>query len=289
VAPDGGARPKVVALLPAWNAERFITPVLDSWANQTYPNLQVLISDDASTDRTAEICADFAARHANFELLRQPRRLGWVGNTNALLQQADGAYFMFAAHDDIPMATYVARLLGLLEDNPQAVLSFSDLQWRLAIDRSTSRNVHVYRDLDGVSDRLERGLRAARRAGIPPSHLVTVAYRGLFRAGSARQIGGLRRHMAGEYGADWPWLLHLSLLGEFVRIPEALIEKVYRPTNLSMGWKGSVWQHIGVVAACLRVTVIAELSLAERFQIQRELLECRVKGLLRRSLNWWRR
>jgi glycosyltransferase involved in cell wall biosynthesis len=279
----------VVALLPVWNAERFIAPVLDSWANQTYPNLQVLISDDASTDRTAEICADFAARHAKFELLRQPRRLGWVGNTNALLSRADGAYFMFAAHDDIPMATYVARLLGLLEDNQQAVLSFSDIWWRNGPDNSKSPNLYVYRDLDGVSNRLERSVRAARRIGIPPSYLITVAYRGLFRASAARQVGGLHRHMAGEYGADWPWLLHLALLGEFVRVPEALIEKVTWPTSLSGSWKGSVWQHVGVVAACLRVTVIAELSLAERIKIQRELLEGRLKGLLWRSLNCWRR
>jgi len=275
--------------MPAWNAESFIAPVLDSWAKQTYPNLQVLISDDASTDRTAEICADFAARHANFELLRQPRRLGWVGNTNALLRQAGGAYFLFAAHDDSPMATYVERLLDLLESNPQAVLSFSDLQWRLSTDSSASPNLYVYRDLEGVSNRLERGLRAARRAGIPPSYLVTVAYRGLFRASAARQVGGLHRHMAGEYGADWPWLLHLSLLGEFVRIPEALIEKVYRPTSLSMRWKGTAWQHIGVAGACLRVTVNADLTFAERFQIQRELVKYCLKRLLRQTPIWWRR
>ena len=53
---EGATLPRAVALLPARNAESFIEPVLESLAAQTYPNLEVLISDDASTDRTAEIC-----------------------------------------------------------------------------------------------------------------------------------------------------------------------------------------------------------------------------------------
>jgi glycosyltransferase involved in cell wall biosynthesis len=81
---DRDSLPKVVALMPAWNAESFIVPVLESLAAQTYPNLEVLISDDASADRTVGICEEFKARHANFRLIRQPRNFGWIGNVNAL-------------------------------------------------------------------------------------------------------------------------------------------------------------------------------------------------------------
>jgi glycosyltransferase involved in cell wall biosynthesis len=276
---DRSSLPKVVALMPAWNAERFIVPVLESLAAQTYPNLEILISDDASTDRTAEICEEFGARHANFRLVRQPRNLGWIGNVNALLRKAEGEYFFFAFHDDLLRPSYVERLVDALDTNPRAVLAFSDMIRRVVA--AEPENIKVYLDLEGVTDRLERGIRVARKWGKSPSYVVMLANRGLFRSSAARQVGGLRRHIAGEFGADWPWLLHLSLLGEFVRVPEALVEKCYRHTSLSASWKYSVWQRLGALIACMRETRRAKLPIVEELTIQRKLIEYAFKR------QWW--
>jgi glycosyltransferase involved in cell wall biosynthesis len=278
---DRSSLPKVVALMPAWNAESFIVPVLESLAAQTYPNLQVLISDDASTDGTAAICEEFAARHANFRLIRQPRNLGWVGNVNDLLRKANGEYFFFAFHDDLPRPSYVERLVDALESNRRAVLAFSDMIRRVVAAEPGPENIKVYLDLEGVTDRLERGIRVARKWGKSPSYVVMLANRGLFRSSAARQVGGLRRHIAGEFGADWPWLLHLSLLGEFVRVPEALVEKCYRHTNLSASWKYSVWQRLGVLTACMTEIRRAKLPIAEELTIQGKLVEFALKR------QWW--
>lgn len=286
---DGASLPKVVALMPAWNAENFIFPVLESLAAQNYPNLEILISDDASTDRTVEICEQFKAQHTNFRLIRQPRNLGWIGNVNALLEEAEGEYFLFASHDDLLKPRYVACLVDTLERNPKAVLAFSDMVRRVVATQSESflatdpapANIQTYLDLEGVASRRERGVRVARKWGRPPSYVVMLAHRGLFRATAARTVGGLRRHFAGEFGADWPWLLHLSLLGEFVRVPEALIEKCYRPTTLSASWRFSVWQRLGVLVSCMRETRRAKLPIADELAIQRALLEYALKR------QWW--
>jgi glycosyltransferase involved in cell wall biosynthesis len=267
--------------MPAWNAEQFIVPVLESLAAQTYPNLQVLISDDASTDRTAAICEEFVARHPNFRLIRQPRNLGWIGNVNALLSAADGKYFFFAFHDDWPMPAYVERLVDALESNPRAVLSFSDMLRRGATARQVVDDIKVYLDLEGITNRVERGVRVARRQGKPPSYLVMVANRGLFRASAARQVSGMRRHIAGEFGADWPWLLSLSLVGEFVRVPEVLVEKRYRPGSLSATFKHSAWQWLGLYLGCVREIRRAKLPLAEELMIYRELVGYPLKR------RWW--
>lgn len=275
------APPRVVALMPAWNAESFILPVLESLAAQTYPNLQILISDDASTDRTAEICKEFEACHANCRLIRQPRNLGWIGNVNALLSKAEGEYFFFAFHDDLLRPSYVGRLVDALDSNPRAVLAFSDMIRRVVAAEPGSENIKVYLDLEGVTDRLERGVCVARKWGKAPSYVVMLANRGLFRASAARQVGGLRRHIAGEFGADWPWLLHLSLLGEFVRVPEALVEKCYRHTSLSASWKYSVWQRFGALTACMTEIRRAELPIAEELIIQGKLIEYALKR------QWW--
>ena len=285
----GDSLPKVVALMPAWNAENFIVPVLESLAAQTYPNVQVLISDDASADRTAELCEDFEARHGNFRLIRQPRNLGWIGNVNALLREADGEYLFFAFHDDLLKPRYVECLVDALERNPKAVLAFSDMIRRVVAAVSESflvadpapEDIKVYLDLEGVANRRERGIRVARKWGKPPSYIVMLANRGLFRATAARKVGGLRRHFAGEFGADWPWLLHLALLGEFVRVPEALIEKCYRPTTLSATWKFSLWQRLGALIACMRETRRARLPIAEELTVQRTLVEYALKR------QWW--
>lgn len=283
----GCSLPKVVALMPAWNAETFIVPVLESLDAQTYPNLQILISDDASTDRTAKICEEFEARHANFRLVRQPRNLGWIRNVNALLSKAEGEYFFFAFHDDLLRPSYVECLVDALDSNPRAVLAFSDMIRKVVAAEPElenikgPENIKVYLDLEGVTDRLERGIRVARKWGKSPSYVVMLANRGLFRASAARQVGGLRRHIAGEFGADWPWLLHLSLLGEFVRVPEALVEKCYRHTSLSASWKYSVWQRLGALTACMTEIRRAKLPIAEELIIQRQLVEY----ALRRQ--WW--
>jgi GT2 family glycosyltransferase len=207
------------------------------------------------------------------------------------LREAEGEYFFFAFHDDLLKPRYVECLVDALERNPKAVLAFSDMVRKvvaahplresfLAADPAPE-NIKIYLDLEGVTDRLERGVRVARKWGKPPSYVVMLANRGLFRASAARKVGGLRRHFAGEFGADWPWLLHLSLLGEFVRVPQALVEKCYRPTTLSASWKFSVWQRLGVLISCMRETRRAKLPIAEELMIQRMLVEYALKR------QWW--
>jgi glycosyltransferase involved in cell wall biosynthesis len=222
------ARPKVVALVPAWKASAFIAETLDALAAQTYPNLEVLISDDASPDDTAAICEHRAARDGRFRVIRQPRNLGWTGNVNALLGEARGDFFLFAFQDDLPEPSYIARCVAALEVNPEAVIAFSDVA---LVQQDGSREEKSYSVLDGVTDRKERARRVARQEGS-----WWIPNRGVFRATAAAAIGGLRRHLAGEFSADWPWLLHMSLLGEFVRIPERLVTKIYQQQSLSRSW-----------------------------------------------------
>jgi len=263
------SQPRVVACMPAWNSSGFIRPVLDSIAAQTYQNLELLISVDVSTDDTAALCENFAASHPRCRVLRQPERLGWIANANALLRSAQGEYLFFAFHDDPLEPTYVARLVDALERNPQAVLAFSDM--------NTNRGPSTYAELDGVTDRFER----TRRLLLTTGHW-WVPNRGLFRAEAAKTLGGMRRHIAGENGADRPWLLRLALLGEFVRIPEALIFKNFRAESLSSSWTNGFWKRVGVQLACLGAVRDAGFGPRRQLQLWRE------RALLGLRLEWWR-
>ena len=262
--------PRVVACMPAWNAESFIAETLESVAGQTYPNLEIVISDDASDDGTAAICERFAARDSRFRLMRQAKRLGWIGNANFLLNNARGDYMFFAFHDDPLLPMYVARLVDALQRHPGAVLAFSDVFSR---DRTSS-----YTEMEGVSDRLERARRLIRKRG-----LWWIPNRGLFRMEAARRVGGMRQHLAGEYKADWPWLLHLALLGEFVRVPEPLIRKVWRDVSLSAQWSRSLtaWRSTAVLLACAREVRRAALPVSEEAQLYGSLARFWMRSIAR--------
>ena len=262
--------------MPTRNAEAFVAETLKSLAAQTYPHIEVVISDDASTDQTVAVCQRIVSSDRRFRILRQNDRRGWVGNANLLLGVAQGDYCFFAFHDDPLKPTFVARLVEALETNTDAVLAFTDVYSRDKVDR--------YRELEGVSNRVERARRVIHRRG-PwwiPSH-------GLFRSTAARRVGGLRRHLGGEFKADWPWLLHLALLGEFVRVPEPLIRKSWRRDSLSAKWRreASLRQSAGVLLACAGEVYRAGPSLTEQVQIQGELALLGIAQLARsRRFPW---
>ena len=267
------AHPHVVACMPARNGERFVDATLASLASQTYPNLEVLISDDASTDATAEICARYAASDSRFRLVQQTRRLGWIGNANCLLDAARGTYAFFAFHDDPLEPAYVTRLVEALEARPTAVLAFSDMHaWGGVLE---------YRELEDVTDRVERARRVIRRCG----HW-WIPHRGVFRLQAARTIGGLRRHLAGEYEADHPWTLRLAMAGEFVRVPEPLVHKAFGAGTLSAIWnrKPRPWQSAAVLLAAAREVRRARPPLAEEIALHKELARFAAWALVNRRV-----
>ncbi len=268
---------KAVALVPAWKSAAFIELTLEALAAQTYPDLRVLISDDASPDATCEICERFAAGDARFTVLRQTRNLGWVGNVNALLEAtaAEASYLLFAFQDDLLEPEYVERCVAALEANPGAVMAFTDIE---LIQQDGSKTSESYHLLDGVTDRLERARLVAKLAGA-----WWIPNRGVFRAGAAESIGGLRHHRAGEFSADWPWLLHMSLLGEFVRVPGRLCTKIYQSESLSRSWRFGPLDWIAVSLSALRTVWRAGIPQRERLVLSDVLLRF-IGDHLRRGL-----
>ena len=234
--------PQVVACLATRNAAAFIADTLSTLAEQTYPRLQVLISDDASTDGTLAICTRFATADPRFQVVQQPQQLGWLGNINALLQLAQGDYLFFMPHDDRLVPTYVTRLVEALEHHPAAILAFSDIEF---ISVTGVRELQTYTDLDGVKHPVSRGYRVLRQRGY-----WWLPYRGIFRATTVSKFGRLRHNLAGERSADWHWLLHMALIGEFIRVPEVLYYRIQRIQSLSRIWRYTTWAWIAAALAC---------------------------------------
>ena len=123
----------------------------------------------------------------------------------------------------------------------------------------SAREEKCYHALDGVTARLERARRVAAQQGS-----WWIPNRGVFRASAARAIGGLRRHRRGEFSADWPWLLHMSLLGGFRRIPERLVTKIYQPRSLSRSWDFGFASWAAVTEDAARMVMRAPIPASEK-------------------------
>jgi glycosyltransferase involved in cell wall biosynthesis len=116
--------PKVSIGIPAFNDEQFIASTIKDILNQSYRNIELIISDDASKDGTAAICKSFLhdPRVVYFD---QEKNLGMVANFRFTLEHATGQYFMWAASDDRHDPDFIAELVSLLQTNPGSVSAFS--------------------------------------------------------------------------------------------------------------------------------------------------------------------
>lgn len=250
---------KVAALVPAWQSAEFIQATLDCLSAQTYPHLEVILSVDECTDSTYEICLAHAEKDARFRVIRQSERLGYVGNCNFLLDQANADYVLFAFHDDILKPEYVTLLANVLDSRPEVIMSYSDVH----LTNTNGTQEHwIFTELEGIRDPVQRGV-----VMMSGKNKWWVPNRGLFRLGLARQIHGLKTHHAGEFSSDWPWLFHMSLLGEFARVPQTLCYKYYKPGSLSRSWEFSKRQLYEVYAAIMREIWISNLPTAQKLTL----------------------
>ncbi len=113
-----GNTPKVVIGVPVYNGENYLREALESIANQTFTDFKVIISDNASTDSTPEICREFALRDSRFTYYRQPENIGGAPNFNFAFQPGDAPYFKWAAHDDVMAPDYLRQCVECLDNNP---------------------------------------------------------------------------------------------------------------------------------------------------------------------------
>lgn len=118
----------VFVLLSTFNGERFLPKLLESVANQTYPNVQVIIRDDGSSDGTLDIIQDFARRHAKFQVVLD-ENIGAVASFFWLLKEVGSrqGYFAFCDQDDIWLPEKIERAIEHLQstEHPESNLYFS--------------------------------------------------------------------------------------------------------------------------------------------------------------------
>jgi len=113
---------KVSVLVPLYNCAPYLSQCLDSLLLQTYEDIEILISDDASTDNSAEIAAAYALKDARVKLFRQPQNLGLLDNYNFLFQKATGQFIAIQDSDDWTSPDRIEKQIKVLQAHPGVAL-----------------------------------------------------------------------------------------------------------------------------------------------------------------------
>ena len=201
-------QPLVTIGMPIYNEERFLERTLESLRRQDYPNFEILISDNASTDRTGEIAQSIADVDPRVTYERTEENIGVAANFRRVEEKAQGKYFMWAAGHDVWSKNLLSDSVAALETNNAAAIAFATSHW---IDeagaRDEDRDTH-YPDTRG------KGM-ISRFFTVLWGNMHPVL--GLIRSDYLRRS----RSVQNFAGADLALLLELILMGDFVHAPNA--------------------------------------------------------------------
>jgi len=113
--------PLVSIGIPAYNADSTISACIESALGQSFRDIEIIISDNASSDRTSEICLEFQERDSRIKYFRQVENIGSLANFNFVLEESRGEFFRWLAADDILSANSVSESVGVLETDSKFV------------------------------------------------------------------------------------------------------------------------------------------------------------------------
>lgn len=209
--------------VPAYNAETHLAAALESLLHQTYRNFQVIIADNASTDRTPDICAEFEKRDSRVRVIRQTENLGGPRNFNYVGRLARGKFFKWAATNDICEPRMLENCVNALEENPDCVLAYPETY----LIAESGEIQSAYEDPLEASD--NDG--ASRFLSVLSTLQLNNAQYGLIRSDSL-----LRTKFEGAYASgDIPFMAELALHGKFLRLPERLFKRRVSPESSTIG------------------------------------------------------
>ncbi len=233
--------PRVTVGVPVYNGERYLDDALASVVDQSFEDYEVVVLDNASTDRTAAIARGYERRDRRFRYLRNSMNIGPTRNFNALVPTANAPLFKWLAADDRLRPSFLERCVAVLHDDRGAVLATARLELIGDDDQPLAfdpvRNLRVATNgetvllrpsiADPLADpdpvvRFRHVL--ARMFGIQIS---TYMY-GVVRTDTLR-----RTRLEGSYpGSDKVLLAELVLRGRFVEVPEVLWDCRIHPQHL---------------------------------------------------------
>jgi glycosyltransferase involved in cell wall biosynthesis len=208
--------PKVSIGLAVFNGEKYLREAINSILAQTFTDFELIISDNASTDSTEEICRDYAAKDSRIRYYRNVNNIGGANNENRTFLLSRGQYFRLAAHDDVLAPELIEKCVEVLDADTKVVLCYSTI---ITIDENSRHIAILDRDMASSIKPHKRFLEL-----VNCNHNCETSY-GLIRADILRKTDLQLNYP----DSDRTLLCELSLYGRFYRVSDPLFYKRCHP------------------------------------------------------------
>jgi glycosyltransferase involved in cell wall biosynthesis len=202
--------PRLAIGLPVYNGEDYLEETLVSLQKQTFQDYSLIISDNASTDRTGEICQAYASADPRIHYYRNEKNIGATQNWYRVFDLSSSEYFASAAHDDLYAPEYMQKCMEVLDRDPSVVLCYTKTR---AIDECGNSMGDFTVEVDTTSPHPHD-----RLYNILAIDALCIQLYGVMRSSALRST----KVYAGYYGCDRNTLFELALLGKLQEIPEYL-------------------------------------------------------------------
>jgi hypothetical protein len=268
-------RPLVSIGVPVRNGAQHLVEAIESALAQSYAPLEVVVSDNASTDATEAIVRRYLAVDGRVRYVRNPVDVGVVENFRRVLMEARGTYFTWLSHDDLLAGPeYISTVVEYLERHPDVVGCMTDL-YVLNTEVSTALPVSHFPELDA-----NRPWTEARRGFFtwPQIFACGMAIFAVFRRETLTRVPPRSRAFRGRltpYYWEMPVLAALCGYGRIVALPRCLRTFRMAPTTLGqrLGQETSpfdlVLLGLGTKLRLLRCAWRSPLPLLDRLDLSR--------------------
>jgi glycosyltransferase involved in cell wall biosynthesis len=205
--------------MPVYNGEQWLRPAVDSILEQTYRDLELVVSDNASTDTSLQIARDYAERDERVRVVQNSVNVGVDRNYSLLVDHARGEYFKWASANDLCDHRLIERCVAALDAHPEAGVCYT--RTRLFVDSPDAGEEYddgVATDDDDPVTRFRYVLERTR---------LNNAINGLIRMSALRGTS----LMASYYSSDVVLLGELALRGKILELPEYLFFRRFSPDS----------------------------------------------------------
>jgi glycosyltransferase involved in cell wall biosynthesis len=227
----GGALNLVSVGMPVFNSEATLTQSVESVLNQSHKNLELVISDNHSSDRTEEICRRYAESDSRVRYFRQPQSIGPTKNFQFVLDFAQGDFFTWHAGDDFMSTDFIQSNYENLVNRPELIASTSTHAFGKSIG---SKPRYLDFDLTGsLIRRIDKFFIHAEE-----SHSL---FYSLIRTEAIRKCYFISELF---FGWDWAIILFLTQMGEIGRTDRGF--KIFSPGGVSQQGRKNVYKFHGV-------------------------------------------
>lgn len=200
--------PLVTVGILAYNRPEWLKNALTDITNQSYSNLEIIISDDCSNDpKVAEIANKFAQKDSRITYIQHTKNMGIIKNHEFLLSRAKGKYMMWAADDDRWHTDYIKKCTEALEKNPKVVLCATNCK---VISEDSDRDWEPVENIHTLHEEVK--LNRLRKV-LNNSLWWNSGFYGVYRHSVIKDLK-FRIYL----GFDIIFIAHLSLIGEFIKL-----------------------------------------------------------------------